>query len=151
MFLQNPHLVTSFFGSIAKKLGSRDSNIFREDHSYAPYYLSGLAFYKLDSLFRSGSIDSRYKKVRFHILMIFRLLAEDEPVPHLTSPKKMEKYCDPIIKKLLNPQRCNNLFMEAIEILDASEMDLSDKQHFKQAVMVNKLLTTYRTIAADKR
>lgn len=150
MFLQNPHLVTSFFGSIAKKLGSGDSKIFKEKHSYAPYYLSGLAFYKLDSLFRSGAIDSRYKKAKFHLLMIFRLLAEDEKVPPLDSTRKMEKYCNPIVQKLLDPQECNNLFMKTTEVLDASEMELSDKQHVKQKVMVDNLLTTYQTMATDR-
>ncbi|MGK7915087.1 MAG: AIPR family protein [Prochloraceae cyanobacterium] len=147
IFLQNPHLVTSFFGSIAKKLGSQGSKIFKEDHSYAPYYLSGLAFYKIDSLFRSGSIDGRYRKVKFHLLMVFRLLAEDREVPPLNSQKKMEKYCEPIIKKLLDPQICNDLFKRATEILDESEMDLSDKQHFKQAIMVDKILDKYRDMA----
>lgn len=147
-FLQNPHLVTSFFGSIAKKLGSQGSTIFKEDHSYAPYYLSGLAFYKIDSLFRSGSIDGRYRKVKFHLLMVFRLLAEDEEVPPLNSPKKMEKYCGSIIQKLLDPQICNDLFKRATEILDESEMDLSDKQHFKQAIMVDKVLDKYKEMAS---
>lgn len=52
----------------------------------------------------------------------------------------MEKCCEPIIKKLLDPQLCNELFIKATEIVDQSEMDLSDKQHFKQAAMVEKLL-----------
>lgn len=147
IFLQNPHLVTSFFGSIAKKLDTQGSTIFKEDHSHAPYYLSGLAFYKIDSLFRSGSIDGRYRKVKFHILMVFRLLAEDEEVPPLNSHKKMEKYCEPIIQKLLDPQICNDLFKRATEIIDGSEMDLSDKQHFKQAAMVDKLLEKYKEMA----
>ena len=79
--------------------------------------------------------------------MVFRLLAEDEEVPHLNSHKRMEKYCEPIIKKLLDPQICNDLFKRATEIIDGSEMDLSDKQHFKQAAMVDKLLEKYKEMA----
>lgn len=150
MFLQNPHLVTSFFGSIAKKLGSKGSTIFKEDHTYAPYYLSGLAFYKLDSLFRSGTIDGSYRKAKFHLLMLFRLLAEDETVPPLNSQKKMERYCEPIVQKLLDPQACSDLFREATTILDQSEMDLSDKQHVKQLGMVDKLLEKYEQIAGNR-
>ena len=82
--------------------------------------------------------------------MIFRLLAEDEQVPFLNSYKKMEKYCNPIVQKLLDPQECNNLFIKAIEVLDASEMELSDKQHVKQKIMVDNLLTTYQTMATDR-
>ena len=40
MFVKNPHLVTSYYGSIVKKIGDSGSSIFEEDHQYAPYYLS---------------------------------------------------------------------------------------------------------------
>ena len=146
MFIQNPHLVTSFFGSIAKKLSSGESAIFKGDHSYSAYYLSGLAFYKLDSLFRTETLGKKYRKIKFHLLMLFRLLAEEENVPHLNNHKKMEKYCEPIIQKLLDNQQCSDIFKKATDIVDRSEMDLSDKQHFKQAVMVETLLNKYKDL-----
>ena len=58
----------------------------------------------------------------------------------------MEKYCEPIIKKLLDAELCNELFIQATEVVDKSEMDLLDKQHFKQSIMVEKLLNKYREI-----
>jgi len=149
MFLENPHLVTSFFGTIAKKISSQGASIFLADHSYAPYYLSGLAFYKLDSLFRSGTIDGKFRKVKFHVLMIFRFLAEESQPPPFTSHKKMDEYCKPIVDKLLDSQQCNDLFSKAVEVIEMSEMNLADKQHHKQALMVDKIIEKYRAIYPD--
>lgn len=145
MFLQNPHLVTSFFGTIAKKCNEQGSLIFKADHSYAPYYLSSLAFYKLDGLFRSNSIDGKYRKVRFHLLMLFRLFAEEEKPPQLTDKKTMEKYCQVIIDKILNYDICLTIFSKAINVIDSSEINLSDKQHMKQASIVENILETYKS------
>lgn len=143
MFHQNPHLVTSFFGSIAKKVNSSGSGIFKEDHSFAPYYLAGLAFYKLDQLFRSGAIDSKYRKVKFHLIMLFRLIAEDSSPPPLNNKKKAETYCEQIIQKLLDQTQCTAIFHSAVKIINESGIDLLDKTQFKQSSMVDNILETF--------
>src|SRR5690606_23568540 len=74
MFLNEPHNVTSYFGSIVKKLNDGKIQIFDNDHSYFPYYTSAYAYYKLETLFKRGLVDSSYRKVKFHILMLFRML-----------------------------------------------------------------------------
>lgn len=141
MFLENPHLVTSYFGSIVKKLNNQESIIFNEDHSYAPYYLSGLAFYKLESFFRRRMIDSKYKKVRFHLILMFRkLVTNNEQVPVFNSNRKMERYCNPIIEKLINDNLALEVFNEAVEILESSTFDLEDKQHVKLKSKTDELL-----------
>lgn len=145
MFYQNPHLVTSFFGSIAKKVNSSGSGIFKEDHSFAPYYLSGLAFYKLDQLFRSGAIDTKYRKVKFHLIMLFRLIAEEGSPPGLNNRKKAEAYCDIIVKKLLDQSQCVIIFNKAVSIVNESGIDLSDKTQFKQSSMVDNILLTFES------
>jgi hypothetical protein len=146
MFYQNPHLVSSFFGSIAKKTEKEDSEIFNKEHSFAPYYLSGLAFYRLESLFRSGIIDTKYRKIKFHLLMLFRMLAEDEDCPKLNNKRKIDLYCDSIIKKLLNYESYTGIFQKAVEVVDKSSLDITDKLHFKQSSMVEDLIRTYKSI-----
>lgn len=146
MFYKNPHLVSSFFGSIAKKTEKEDSEIFNRNHSFAPYYLSSLAFYRLESLFRSGVVDARYRKTKFHLLMLFRLLAENEAPPKLDDKRKIEPYCEEIIKKLLDYDVYKDLFLKAVEVVDKSSLDLNDKLHFKQSSMVDDLINTYERI-----
>ena len=110
MFVKNPHLVTSYYGSIVKKIGDSGSSIFEEDHQYAPYYLAGFSYYRLDSLFLSGSIDRKYKKVKFFILMLVTDLASTDPLPPLNSQRKVEKYCQPIIDILNDSEKALALF-----------------------------------------
>ena len=141
MFLENPHLVTSYFGSIVKKLNNQESIIFNEDHSYAPYYLSGLAFYKLESYFRRRLIYSKYKKVRYHLILMYRKLASNNaPVPAFNSSRLMERYCGTLIEKLMDDDLSLELFYSAINILDSSSFNLEDKQHVKLKSKTDELI-----------
>ncbi|SEH08615.1 AIPR family protein [Candidatus Venteria ishoeyi] len=143
IFSKNPHHVTSYFGNIVKKIGESGSSIFKSDHQYASYYMSGLCFYRLDSFFNSGMIDSKYRKVKFFILMLFPLLASEEELPPLNSQKKVEKYCIPIIDKLNNQDDAIKLFQDAIDIIDCSGIDIEDKQLIKSKSMTEKILASY--------
>lgn len=143
IFSKNPHYVTSYFGHIVKKVGGSGSNIFENDHQYATYYMSGLCFYRLESLFNSGLIDSKYRKVKFFILMLFPLLASKQEFPPLNSRNKVEKYCAPIISMLNNQDKCYEIFLAAINIICESDVDIEDKQLIKSKTMTEKVLSTY--------
>lgn len=141
MFLHNPHMVTSYFGSIVKKLNNQESIIFNEDHAYAPYYLSGFAFYKLETLFRKRLIDAKYKKVRYHLIFLYKKLASsNETVPPLNSTRLMERYCNNIIEKLINETVSLAIFNQAIQIFEESSFDLDDKQHVKLKNKTDELI-----------
>lgn len=143
MFQQNPHMVTTYFGSLAKKMGTSGSGIFEEDHMYAPYYLAGLAFYRLDSLFNSGDVDKKYKKVKFYLTMLVPLIASTEEFPPMNSLKKTEKYCDPIIQKLNNDDECKKIFSIATDIVDRSGAQIEDKQSLKSKTMTIQILDAF--------
>jgi hypothetical protein len=131
MFLDEPHNVTSFFGTIVKRLNEGKAQIFNNDHSYAPYYTSAFAFYKLESFFRKGSIDSSFKKVRFHILMLFRIITEKENQPPLNNHKKMEKYCGELLLILNDETKALKAFKKCTDIIENSGFDKSDRQNLK--------------------
>ena len=141
MFLDEPHNVTSFFGTIVKKLNEEKAQIFNGDHVFSPYYTSAFTYYKLEIFFRKGSIDSSYKKVRFHILMLFRLLYQDDPLPPFNS-KKMDKYCEKLLTILNNESKALRAFRNCIDIIDKSGFNKSNKQDVK-LVSKTKLLTEY--------
>lgn len=141
MFLQNPHLVTSYFGAIVKRLNSESSQIFKEDHAYAPYYASALVYYKLESLFRRKVIDTKYKKVRFHLIMLIRLLVTKDPLPPFNSTRQMETFCKKIIDVLADEQQANDVFKKATAIIDNSDFNLNDKQHLKLQSKTQVLLS----------
>lgn len=132
MFLEEPHNVTSYFGAIVKRLNEGKIPIFIEDHAYAPYYTSAYAYYRLESLFKKGSIDSSYKKVRFHILMLFRIMNEKKnPLPPFNSNKKIENYCSSLLTILNDEIKALKAFKKCIYVIDNSGFDKSDKQNLK--------------------
>ncbi|MCD9506563.1 AIPR family protein [Photobacterium phosphoreum] len=151
MFDQNPHLVTSYFGLLVKNMGDETkSKIFNTDHQYAPYYLAGLVYYKLDGLFNAGEIDKKYRKVKFYLIMLVPLLASDEKFPPLNSQNKVEKYCDTIIKILNNDSKCKRLFKSAVKVIDDSKVDLEDKQALKVKLSTNQVLEQFEKLGTNK-
>lgn len=144
MVNQNPHLVTSYFGSLIKNVGEAGSGVFETDHQFAIYYLAGLAFYKLDSLFNSGEIDKKYKKVKYYLIMLVPMIASSEAIPPLSSQRKVEKYCTPIIEKLNNDDTCKRIFEVAAKIIDESGGNFEDKQSLKSKTLTMQILNAYR-------
>lgn len=144
MFNQNPHLVTTYLGKLIEKIGDPGSKIFEQDHQFIPYYMAGLALYRLDSLFNNGTIDNRYKKVRFYLLMLVPLIATKLDFPPLNSLKKCDKFCNPIIQKLNNIETCSTIFKTAKKIIDSSDVDVNDKEQLKARTMTDKILQTYK-------
>ncbi len=142
MFLDEPHSVTSYFGSIVRRLNEGKAPIFDKDHTFSPYYTSAFTYYKLESLFKKGSIDSSYKKVRFHILMLFRILYGKEPLPPFNSSRKMDKYCEDLLSILNDESKALKAFKKCIEVIDNSGFDKSDKQNLK-LVSKTKILIDY--------
>jgi hypothetical protein len=143
MFNKNPHMVTTYFGSLVKNMGQKGSNIFEPDHQFLPYYLAGLAFYRLDSLLLSGEIDKKYRKVKFYLTMLVPMISSNEDFPPLNSLRKVEKYCNPIIHKLNDASKCLEIFKKAVEIVERSKAQIEDKQSLKSRQMTDQILSAY--------
>lgn len=139
MFLDEPHNVTSFFGSIVKRLNEGKIKIFNNDHSYSPYYTSAYTYYKLDSFFKKGLIDTSYRKVKFHILMLFRVLFEKDDMPNLNA-KKMDKYCENLLNTLEDDTKALKAFKKCLKVIDNADFDKIDKQDVKLVSKTKNLL-----------
>lgn len=149
IFRQDPHLVTTYFGQIAKEIGNKKSKLFESDHQFASYYLAGLIFYKLDTLFTSNEIDKKFKKVKFYIIMLYPLLASKEKFPPLNSHNKVEKYCNPIIETLIDDTLCKKVFKKAIHIIELSGAKIEDKEALKSKKMTEQILTALNKYRED--
>lgn len=143
MFSKNPHMVTTYFGTLVKKMGAEGSNIFEPDHQFSPYYMAGLAYYKLDTLFISGEIDKRFRKVKFYLTMLVPMIASEGAFPPLNSQRKAEAFCEPIIKKLLDEQKCKRIFEAAVTIIERSGAAIDDKQSLKSKKMTEEIIAAY--------
>lgn len=150
IFYENPDRVTTYFGSVVKQnIENENPTIFNPNHTYIIYYMTGLAFYRLDSLFRSKGIDTRFRKVKFFLLMLFRMLINEDKFDHnyMNSEKRTTVYCQPIIELLNNKDGTLNNFTKAIEIVKFSKLDIEDKQLIKQVnftTMLKKAFQTYK-------
>jgi hypothetical protein len=144
MFNKNPHMVTTYLGTLVKTMGNNGSNLFEADHQYSSYYMAGLAFYRLDSLFNSGVIDKKYKKIRFYLIMLVPMIATYDDLPPFNSQKKCERYCNPIIEKLNDEDLYTRIFLAAVAIVDRSGSDVEDKQALKSRAMTDDILEAYR-------
>lgn len=123
-FLNAPHLVSGYYGTIARRF---EGEIFEKNHKYAPYYASALCYYRLESLFR-GSIDRKYKKLRFHMIMLARMLSmQTSHIPPLNS-REIEKKSEAFISILRDEEASASLFETIVHIIETSGIDLSKRQ-----------------------
>ncbi len=136
MFLENPHLVSRYYGTIAKEMGEK---IFKKNHELSPYYTSGLAYYKLESFLRNGSIDAKYKKAKYHMLMLFRLVVSEKDMCGFEH-KEINKYCNHLIEILNDNEKALNTFIDITKIIDEVIGDLSNRDVFKHKEVTENLI-----------
>lgn len=139
MFLNSPHLVSGYYGTIVKRFTGQ---IFNEEHKYSSYYVSSLAYYRIEQFFRSGDLKVEYKKARFHFLYILRLLGIGEDLPPFNS-NKIESKCEEFKNILTDENQALAIFRISQKIFEASGLDL-DKKQYKSESETEMLLAAYR-------
>jgi len=110
IFLELPHRTTRNYKLLQKSFGA---DIFNKDHRLEPYYVAAYAHYRLDYLFRNQVIASELKPARYHLLLAFRLLATNAPMPHLSS-HEMQRFCESLMETLWDDDETIALFEEAV-------------------------------------
>lgn len=139
MFLDVPHLASGYYGKLYKDVSDK---IFGKDHKYNPYYLSSLGIYKIEKFTRAGSIDRKYNKARYHILMLLRMTSRPNPPPAFNS-KEMEDYCDYLINILYDDTKALLAFNKAIKIIDDSKIDINNRKLLYQKNTTDLLIAEY--------
>jgi len=124
MFLDSPHLVSGYYGTIVNRFKGK---IFAIEHKYLPYYVSALCYFRIEQFFRSGEFSSEYKKARFQIMMLVKLMVIGNGNEQLNS-NKIERECESLKRKLLNDVQAIALFQRAAEIYENSGIDTTKRQ-----------------------
>lgn len=132
MFLKKPHQVTSYYGELTKNLGMENSDIFNPKHQPLTYYLAGHCLYRLEAMFRAGSIDSTNKKYRFFILFGFvsAILKNDLKSLDFTSERVNAKNLKPL-QDILEKQDGTNTLLKTITDLIVSSSIITGKESLK--------------------
>ena len=139
MFLNSPHLVTGYYGTLVKRFSER---MFNEEHKYSPYYVSALCYFRIEQFFRSNDLKASNKKARFHIMFLVRILAMGEKLEFFNS-NKMDKNCESFKNTLLNEADALILFKKAEKIFELSGLDM-DKKQYKSESETELLVTAYK-------
>ncbi|KJU84431.1 hypothetical protein MBAV_003374 [Candidatus Magnetobacterium bavaricum] len=132
-------MAAGYYGQLYKEVKEK---IFKSDHKYALYYVSSLAIYKVEKYIRNVTIDRRYNKARYHILMLFRMINESEHLPLLNS-KKADTYCDVLINILNDDKKSLSSFNKIIEIIQNSDIDINKRTSFYQKSTTDLLIKQY--------
>lgn len=116
MFLDEPWRAGRYYKQLQRL---RSDDIFgATDYPYA-YYVSAVALYRLDYLFRNQHIDGKYKPARYQLLMAARHLLAGPAAPPDTR-RKLERYCDDLAEKLWDQTEGPGIFQQLLPIVDAA-------------------------------
>ncbi len=149
MIMGEPHLVRGYYGSIVERFDKNGIKVFAPETHPALYYTSALACYRMTEFFSQNKIDRKYKKIKFHLLLAFRLMCENTELPKNNRDNKIQQYCDYLCALLNDKDVCQQRFYLAIELInialnrspidaDGQSKELTEKM-FKIAKKVNEI------------
>ncbi|ODG91514.1 hypothetical protein BED47_07635 [Gottfriedia luciferensis] len=134
MFLDRPHLASRFYGKLLEQLSEF---AFVSDHELMPYYTSSFALYKLEFYFRNKSLDSKFRKFKYHLLMMLRYYISTEQAPF--NSKKINKECERINKELYSVNLLT-LFRELTSVIENVVDDVESTEITKRQSLNEQLI-----------
>jgi hypothetical protein len=126
-FLEEPHRTTRTYSALVQQLGR---GIFGPEDRLEPYYYASSAHYRLEFLFRNGTIPSTLKPARYHILMAARLLLHPGPLPR-TNSHEMTRLGARLTDEIWKPGTSDELLVKAARIVDATAAGNFHRDHIR--------------------
>lgn len=115
MYLNEPiNASQRYFGELLQLYKSK---LFLESDMGYPYFISGLTLNLVENSFNEKQIPKNYKRFKYHIIMLLRIILTQFDVP-LFNSKKMEKEGEELITKLLDKNVFSKAITEALKIID---------------------------------
>lgn len=138
MFLNEPSAVSGQYGTVAKRVGNK---IFKTSDKLIMYYLSALSLYKIENLFKSNKIDKKYRRSRYHAMMLFRIVMSKEDLPKFNQ-KKMETYCQNLLDILNDDSKCEKVFKTIVSFIvsKGEDIDIDNRKCFERKETTDFLL-----------
>ncbi|WP_208610351.1 AIPR family protein [Metapseudomonas otitidis] len=137
MFCERPDLAYRYQNRMYELLSE---NILDSENKEAVFYSSCLTLYRLHLYVAGGQIPQNMRKFKWHILVLVRALIAGKNMPNMKS-KKMEKYCQKIIDRLVSPgPKALAPFERAVEIL-VSMGEITEDRLKRQTVLEEMLLS----------
>lgn len=156
LFFDLPHEVSGQYGKVAKQTRGL---LFEESHlSFLnPYYTSGLAWYKVERFVQSHEDGKKYRRARWHLIMLLKYLccSHDKISPSID--KRSEANSKLIETILLDDEKTNVILEKAIEIIKESltqdndiETVLADRKTFERKDTTTIILNYVKGLSMNK-
>lgn len=142
MFLNSPHLASGYYGKLFKTVQNK---IFKDKHELLPYYTSSYFLYRFEKYIRSGEIDRKYNKARYHIMMLFKMIAANEEISELSN-KKVNDICCKIIDYFNSTVEFKKKFNKVISIINNSNIDINNPKALYQKNNTEILINTFKKV-----
>ena len=103
-----------YFGELLELYKSK---LFLENHLGYPYFISGLTLNLVENYFNNRLINKSYKRFKYHILMLVRIILTQNNIPEFNS-RKMEQEGKELIAKLLDKKVFADAVENAVQIIE---------------------------------
>lgn len=135
VFLNSPHRSSRFYKTIIEEI---EKKIFIKGHEPIIYFTSAYLHYRLEDEFNNDRIEHKYKKYKYHIMMLMKLiLCKEIKMPQWNSAS-MISYCEHILLAVHND--LNIILQEAIDIINKVINDVENLENNKLTHIVNQLI-----------
>ncbi|HEL0582112.1 AIPR family protein [Streptococcus equi] len=129
MYLDDTHMASRYYGKLKKK---NSKIVFDKQNPEIMFYTSSYALYLIEYMVRNGVIDRKYRKFKYHILMLIRVyISQTSQLPK--TKKQKEKMCEEILKVLRNKKKIEAVLGKLISIIDETVEDISSTEVTKTA------------------
>ena len=146
MFLNEPHRTTRNFSGLKAKVGT---GIFAKNQRMEPYYVSALALYRIEFLFRNGKLETTYKPARYHIVLALRILIAGFFMPAVGA-NAMEGYCKNISDVLQDATKAEEYIGIAAKLVDDCANGVIDRDNIRTEPFTDKVIQAATKAAAAK-
>jgi AIPR protein len=145
-FGEEPHRVTKGFSEVLKGIGT---TFFADNHVMEPYYASAYALYRLESLFRSEELDSKFKPARFQILLAFRLIINPTAAPRSGS-NEMKKFTQQYLDALWDKPKAATAFKTAADGVEEIVGDIITSGEVRTKPVTDAIMKKFRPVVSKK-
>ncbi|MED1608073.1 AIPR family protein [Cytobacillus kochii] len=116
MFLDLPHEVSGQYGKVEK---STRGKLFLNSDYLNVYYVSGLAWYRVDAFIRNTEEGKIFRRARWHIMMLFKYFIEPRYLDYsdLEINKEAESVSNKMEKILLDDIESSKLIEQAVNTI----------------------------------
>lgn len=140
MFLNEPQSTHRYYGELLRAYNNR---LFLDTDDYEPYYCSAYFNYYVDNQIRSGKIDRKYKKFKFHIICAMRALIADSAVV-FGQARKQQKICKKlwsVMKSDIDMQRILNAAITCLDSACAECQDIPSQELHRSKEITNSMIS----------